>query len=259
MPYTKETLQNVYSLSLEDVLATLTVCGLSHDTQEYSDTDIETRFDIVRQLFKDGQAFDYEQAITLFQQRLDDDSASETKNKGKKTHKKAAKTSDVTELLIQAREIGFKLTLTQALNILAFCGLGEKDEYFPQEAEHFLAACNLAGEETPDVSSQIEDITTETESDLTGIVDNVTDKFVEKIPRGLVRQVYTQKAIARLAEPPEEGEDLLKELEKKILARIEGKPSPMTLYAQKYRINLPLTPIKSMQLPSASESDTTTS
>ncbi|UKP01033.1 hypothetical protein [Nostoc sp. UHCC 0870] len=77
-----------------------------------------------------------------------DKGASDTKN-GKKSRKKAQlplEPLDITELLIAAREQGFKLTLTHALNILAFCGLGEKDEYSPQEAEHFLAACNLVSQ-----------------------------------------------------------------------------------------------------------------
>ncbi|MBE9210541.1 hypothetical protein IQ244_29370 [Nostoc sp. LEGE 06077] len=260
MPYTKEALQNMYSLSLEDVLATLTACGLTHDTQEYSDADIETRFDIVRQLFKDGQACDYEQATTLFQQRLDtDDSSSEIKN-GKKSRKKATKTLDITELLIQAREQDFRLTLTQALKILAFCGLGEKDEYTPEETERFLATCNLAGEEMPDVSSDIEEITKESEGALAGLVDKVTDKFVEKIPPGLVKQVYAKKALARLAEQPDESEDFFVQMERRIMSRIEGKPSPMQALLEKHRMNvLPPTSIKSMQLPSASDSDTTTS
>ncbi|QLE59711.1 hypothetical protein [Nostoc sp. TCL26-01] len=149
MPYTKEALQNMYSLSPEDVLATLTACGLSHDTQEYSDTDIETRFDMVRQLFKDGQASDYEQATTLFQQNLEDDSSPElpeNKNGRKKSRKKLSKPLDITELLSYAREQGFKLTLTKALQIFASCGLKEQDEYTPEETERFLAACNLVGQ-----------------------------------------------------------------------------------------------------------------
>ncbi|MBD2732192.1 hypothetical protein H6G96_39625 [Nostoc sp. FACHB-892] len=96
MPYTKEALQNMYSLSSEDVLATLTACGLTDDTQEYSDAEIETRFDIVRQWFKDEQVSDYQEATKLFQHWLEDNSAPETR-KEKKSAKKAAKSLDITE------------------------------------------------------------------------------------------------------------------------------------------------------------------
>jgi hypothetical protein len=152
MPYTKEALQNMYSLSPEDVSATLTACGLDHDTQEYSDADIETRFDVVRQLFKDGEASDYQQATTLFQQKLEDNSSAQIKNEGRKSRKKATKSLDITELLSLAREQGFKLTLTKALNIFADCGLKEQDEYTSEESERFLAACNLRHQRKTEIS-----------------------------------------------------------------------------------------------------------
>ncbi|MFN6566179.1 hypothetical protein [Dendronalium sp. ChiSLP03b] len=259
MPYTKEALQNMYSLSPEDVLATLTACGLAHDTQEYSDTDIETRFDIVRQLFKDGQASDYQQATTLFQQRLDDNSSTDMVKNERKNHSKPTKPLDIAGLLSFARKQGFKLKLTEALKILAFCELGEKDEYTPGEVELFIVACHSISQEISDVSIEIEDMTTESEQELTGLVERVTDKFVEKIPPGLVKQVYAQKAIAKLAQQPDEGEDFLLQMERRIMERIEGKPSPMKSLLEKYQMKLlPHTPIKSMQLPSASENDTTT-
>lgn len=151
MPYTKEALQNMYSLSPEDVLATLTACGLAHDTQEYSDEDIETRFDIVRQLFKDGEVSDYEQATTFFQQKLEDNPLTQIKNEGRKSRKKAAKTLDITELLSLARTQGFKITLTKALNIFADCGLKEQDEYTSSECERFLAALTKASQEKTEI------------------------------------------------------------------------------------------------------------
>ncbi|MCC5640019.1 hypothetical protein LC593_30160 [Nostoc sp. CHAB 5844] len=264
MPYTKEVLQNMYSLSPEDVLATLTACGLPHDASEYADADIENRFDIVRQLLKDEQASNYEEATRLLQQRLESNSLPDTAttNTEVKNKIRPTKSLNIAKLLSFASKQGFKLKLSEALKILESCGLKEQDEYTPQEVERFIEACQSIGQQTStsNVYVDIEDITIETESDLTGMVDKVTDRFVEKIPRGLVRQVYTKKAIARLAELPEEGEDFLKEMEKQILARIEGKPSPMQLLLQKHQLKfLPHTPTNSMQLPSASENDSTTS
>lgn len=260
MPYTKEALQNMYSLSAEDVLSTLTACGLPHDANEYSDIDIESRFDVVRQFFNNGQAANYEQATTLYQQGLEDNSSTDNKNGGKKYRKKVAKTLDITELLITAREQGFKLTLTEALKIFSFCGLKEQNEYTPEEYDRFIEACNLITQgKTPDVLIEIEDITTASEEALTALVDKVTDKLVEKIPPGFVKQLYVQKAIAKLAEKSEQNDDFFIELEEGIMQRLEGK-SPMTLLMEKHRMNLfPRTSIKSMELPSESESDTTTS
>ncbi|MCF2151943.1 hypothetical protein IQ276_037170 [Desmonostoc muscorum LEGE 12446] len=263
MPYTKEALQNMYSLSPEDVLATLIACGLADDAPFYSDADIETRFDVVRQLFKDGEASDYQQATTLFQQKLEDNSLAQIKNEGRKPRKKAVKPLDITELINLAREIGFKLTLTKALQVLASCGLKEKEEYTPSESERFLGALTKVSQQAPDVLIDMEDITTASEKALASFVDGVTDRLVEKIPLGLVKQVYTQKAIARLAQQPEESDDFFIELEEGIMRQLEGKPameSPLIQLMEKHRINLlPPTSIKSMQLPSESESDTTIS
>jgi hypothetical protein len=276
MPYTKEALQNMYSLSPEDVSATLTACGLSSDTQEYSDADIESRFDVVRQLFTKGLASDYQHATTLFQQSLESNSdpsesspesnpqsGTETKNGGKKQGKKGQLPLDITELLSLAREEGFKLTLTKALQVLTSCGLKEQDEYTPEESERFLGALTKVSQQAPDVLIDMEDITTASEKALAGFVARVTDRLVEKIPLGLVKQVYTQKAIARLAQQPEESDDFFIELEEGIMRQLEGKPpmeSPLIQLMEKHQINLlPPTSIKSMQLLNESESDTTTS
>lgn len=40
MPYTKVALQNLHTLSLEDVDATLNACGLAKDRDEYTDEEI---------------------------------------------------------------------------------------------------------------------------------------------------------------------------------------------------------------------------
>jgi hypothetical protein len=262
MPYTKETLQNMYSLSSEDVLATLIACGLTDDTQEYSDAEIETRFDIVRQWFNSGQVSDYQEATTLFQKRLEDNSAPSTRNE-KKSRKKSPLTLDITELLIAAREQGLKLTLTQASRILAFCGLTDKEEYTQQEVERFIQASGFVGEETPDISSSIEDISTESESALAGLVDRVTDYLAEKIPTGLVKDLYVQKAIAKLGQQSQGSDHLFAQLEDKIIQQLEGKSqtqTPLQQLQQKHRVfSLPPTSIKLVELPSESESDTTTS
>lgn len=262
MPYTKEALQNMYSLSSEDVLATLKACGLTDDAQEYSDAEIETRFDIVRQWFKDGQVSDYQEATKLFKHWLEENSAPSTRNE-KKSAKKGTKPLDITELLIAAREQGLKLNLTQASRILAFCGLGEKEEYTHQEVERFIQASGFVSEETPDISSSIGNINTESEEALAGLVDRVTDYLAEKIPSGLVKDLYVQKALAKLGQQSQGSDYLFAQLEDKIMQQLEGKsqtPSPLQRLQQKHRVfSLPPNSVQLMELPSESESDTTTS
>ncbi|MBD2303400.1 hypothetical protein [Nostoc sp. FACHB-190] len=250
------------NLSPEEINRTLHLSEIG-EKESYTEDDAD-RFRECRSLMEQGKTDEEIKNLLpsiVVLETVQNNSVFENNN-GKKGQKKPTKSLDITGLLNFARKQGFKLKLSEALKILEFCELEEQDEYTPQEVERFIDACQSIGEQTSisNVLVDIEDITTETESDLTGMVDKVTDKFVEKIPRGLVRQVYTKKAIARLAEQPEESEDFLKQMEKQILARIEGKPSPMQQLWEKHQIKfLPPTRMNSMQLPSASDNDTTTS
>ncbi|MCC5618790.1 hypothetical protein LC605_27625 [Nostoc sp. CHAB 5836] len=111
----------------------------------------------------------------------------------------------------------------------------------------------------PNVLNNIEAISTATETELTDLLDKVTDKLVEKIPPGFVKQLYVQKALAKLAETPEEIHDFFLQLEEGIIQKLEGK-SPMMLLLEKRQTHLlPHTSIKSMELPKESENDSTTS
>ncbi|MBW4617729.1 MAG: hypothetical protein KME21_31970 [Desmonostoc vinosum HA7617-LM4] len=213
MPYTKETLQNVYSLSLDEVDATFRACGLPTDQDEYSDEDIEIKFDVLRGYLSSGRVTDYEQAKQLFQEAPSIEPVTfepfELKN--------------ISELLSMARsDVGVKISLTEALQILQACGLTDKDEYSPIECDRFLKACDLIKQQgqtkeqvaahfgirqQPSYTEAMVDLVGEsaslTEDQLVDLVDSVTQKRAENIP-GLVNQIYLKNVVQVLAEHKEE-------------------------------------------------------
>ncbi|MBD2302244.1 hypothetical protein [Nostoc sp. FACHB-190] len=150
MPYTKEALQNIYSLSVEDVNATLSACGLSPDCDEYADEDIQSGFDTVRQYFTSERVTNYQEATNLFQQELEVRQQSENspKPKGKKfklgKNEVTAEPLDISALLSTVKErVGMKITLGESLSILQACGLQDQDEYDKAQCDRFLEACDL--------------------------------------------------------------------------------------------------------------------
>jgi hypothetical protein len=129
MPYTKEALQNMYALSIEDVNATLEVCGLPLDKQEYGDEEIA--------------AVDFQQAVELVKQQRSDISTAPENDAPEAKKKKKTKPLDITALLSKARDKGAKLTLLETMQVLQACGLPEKDEYTQAECDRFVSACDL--------------------------------------------------------------------------------------------------------------------
>lgn len=254
------------NLSPSEISRTLRLSGIL-EKELYTEDDAD-RFRECRTLIEQGGTDEDVMAllspvIDVVLSETQDNSLPEIKNSRKKSGKKAANPLDITELLIAAREQGLKLTLTQASRILAFCGLTDKEEYTQQEVERFIQASGFVGEETPDISSSIGDISTESEAALAGLVDRVTDYLAEKIPKGLVKDLYAQKAIAKLGQQSQGSDDLFAQLEDKIIQQLEGKSqtqTPLQQLLEKHRVfSLPPTSYKLMELPSESESDTTTS
>lgn len=134
------------NLSTSEISRTLRLSGIL-EKELYTENDAD-RFRECRTLIEQGGTD--EEVMALLSPVVDvvlsetqDNSLPEIKNGRKKSGKKAANPLDITELLSLAREQGFKLTLTKALNIFADCGLKEQDEYTLEESERFLAACNL--------------------------------------------------------------------------------------------------------------------
>lgn len=133
MPYTKQDLQNLYSISPEDVELTLKVAKLPLEHETYTDEDIQSGFDVIRKYFNNGQANDYSTAALLFEQQgvgeLEEPlSKAKKSNKGKKSSN-SIKPLTILELLTRASEqTGKSISLTEAIKILQVCGLSEQEE-----------------------------------------------------------------------------------------------------------------------------------
>ena len=152
MPYSKQDLQNLYSLSLEDVDATLAACGLSTGQDEYADEQIQSGFDVIRKYFNEAQVGDFAAAAEMFNQQ----NLPKTKKtgKGKKQNNSLEQeldattvegdTLDISQLLAQATsQCNTRISLIEAGKILSACGLPDKEEYTGTECDCFIEACTL--------------------------------------------------------------------------------------------------------------------
>jgi hypothetical protein len=134
------------NLSPSEISRTLRLSGIP-EKELYTENDADS-FRECRTLIEQGG--NDEEVMALLSPVVDnaleetpDNSSPSKKNGRKKSGEKAVKPLDITELLSLTREIGFKLTLTKALQVLTSCGLKEQDEYTPEESERFLTACKL--------------------------------------------------------------------------------------------------------------------
>lgn len=152
MPYSKQDLQNLYSLSLEDVDATLTACGLSLEQDEYADEQIQSGFDVIRKYFNDAQVSDFAAAAEMFNQLP----SPKTKKTGrsKKSSNSLEQELGVTTiedndldiyqlLTLATSQCGTRISLAEASKILSACGLPDQEEYTGIECDRFIEACTL--------------------------------------------------------------------------------------------------------------------
>lgn len=127
MPYTKADLQDKFNLSESDVVETLKACGLSTTRTKYSDSDIDTNFEMIRSYFDQGLATDYTVAADLFKQQTTKFDQSD-------------KLVQISELLTLASEqVVTRISLTEAVQILGICGLPDKEQYTSIEGARFLS------------------------------------------------------------------------------------------------------------------------
>lgn len=158
MPYTKQDLQNLYSLSLEDVDATLAACELSLEQGEYSDEQIQSGFDVIRKYFNEAQVSDFAAATEMFSRQSSVGTKSKKTGRGKKVGNSLKQESgattieesdlDISQLLAQATsQCETRISLTEAGKILAACGLPDKEEYTGAECDRFVEACTLVKEQ----------------------------------------------------------------------------------------------------------------
>ncbi len=149
MPYTKQALQTLHTLSIEDVDETLRAAKLPTEREEYTDEEIQSSFDAIRSYFNNGQASDYQQASELFEQHTSagQQTESEPQAKSKKSRngkKPMAESLDISKLLSLASEqAGTRISLIEAGKILDACGLPDQEQYSDSECDRFLEACDL--------------------------------------------------------------------------------------------------------------------
>ncbi len=156
MSYTKQDLQNLHSLSFEDVNATFAACGLSTEQDEYTDEQIQSGFDVIRKYFNEAQVADYAAAAEMFKQQQSLAAEPKTKKpvRGKKSSNSSRQESgntpmeendlDISQLLALASEqVGTRISLIEAGKILSACDLPDKEEYTSVECDRFTEACTL--------------------------------------------------------------------------------------------------------------------
>ncbi|WP_375443224.1 hypothetical protein [uncultured Nostoc sp.] len=236
------------NLSPSEISRTLRLSGIP-EKELYTENDAD-RFRECRTLIEQGG--NDEEVMALLSPVVDDalsetqgNSSSSTKNGGKKQGKKAQLPLDITELLVIARERGYKIALSQALIILQVCGLSEQDEYSPDECERFLetyksikeqnksfeeVASELAALNESGISQQLKlDAVIENVSekavaardDLSNLIDRITAAEAEEIT-GLVQSLYLKNVALKLQQS-DSGNNLFAQLEERIMARIAQK------------------------------------
>ena len=236
------------NLSPSEISRTLRLSGIP-EKELYTENDAD-RFRECRTLIEQGG--NDEEVMALLSPVVDNtlsetqgNSSSSTKNGGKKQGKKGQLPLDITELLVIAREIGYKIALSQALLILQVCGLSEQDEYSPDECERFLetyksikeqnksfeeVASELAALNGDGISQQLKlDAVIENVSekavvardDLSNLMDRITAAEAEEIT-GLVQSLYLKNVALKLQQS-DSGNNLFAQLEERIMARIAQK------------------------------------
>lgn len=183
MPYTKQALETLHSISMNEVDETLIASLLPIDREEYTDEEIQSSFNVVRDYLTNGKASNFEQAAEMFKQNtsasqppeLDSQSKSRKSKNGKKAP--ITKSLDISELLALASEqAGTRISLIEASKILDACGLPDQEQYTDAECDRFLAACDLVkkqGKSYESVAASFRDDGTEVDSDPIQQVEHV--------------------------------------------------------------------------------------
>lgn len=236
------------NLSPSEISRTLRLSGIP-EKESYTENDAD-RFRECRTLIEQGGTD--EEVMALLSPVVDNalsetqgNSSSSTKNGGKKQGRKAQLPLDITELLVIARERGYKIALSQALIILQVCGLSEQDEYSPDECERFLETYKSIKEQNKSFEEVAASLTTLGKSensqqlkldavienvsekavaareDLSSLIDKITAAQAEEAPE-LVQSLYLKNVALKLQQSDSEN-NLFAQLEERIMARIAEK------------------------------------
>lgn len=272
-------------LSPSEISRTLRLSGIP-EKESYTENDAD-RFRECRTLIEQGR--NDEEVMALLSPIVDNalsetqgNSSSSTKNGGKKQGKKAQLPLDITELLVIARERGYKIALSQALIILQVCGLSEQDEYSSDECEHFLETYKSIKEQNKSFEEVAASLTTLGKSensqqlkldavienvsekavaareDLSSLIDKITAAQAEEAPE-LVQSLYLKNVALKLQQSDSEN-NLFAQLEERIMARIaEKKQQRLQLSGVTWETTpLPSSSLTPMLSPNALENGTNT-
>ncbi len=255
MPYTKQALETLHSISMNEVDETLKASQLPIDREEYTDEEIQSSFNVVRDYLTNGKASNFEQAAELFKQNtsasqppeLDSQSKGRKSKNGKKPP--TTKSLDISELLALASEqAGTRISLIEAGKILDACGLPDQEQYTDAQCDRFLAACDLVkkqGKSYESVAASFRDSTAEVDSDpiqqvehVIGAIENqasaVTDELLQERAES---QALTdaQKYMLHYAKAATEGQQVQEfwvKLRDHARARLGGKSQARLIRAE---------------------------
>jgi hypothetical protein len=253
IPHNKQSLQEQYELSLEDVDSILVACGLPIDQYEYSYHDISNSFEPAVQNFKTQEAFqppDHLESKPASLRKSDNKSKKASKSKPVSLFELKAIISDL---------IGSKVSLADTLKLIEANGLEEKEEYTQQECDLIIEAISNE-DDSIDFNATIQGLSTASSEGFAKLVDRVTDRLAETAPDAF-NQIYMQKIAANMARNQQQIRDFYHQLEETIIGELEGKKSPLQiLIERRQKTNLSsLSSMKSAVSLPESENDSTTS
>lgn len=160
MPYTKQELQTLYSLSLDDVDNTLTAAKLPANRESYTDEEIHLSFEVVRSYFEEDLVATYAEAAEMFEQHSDCEQQLEFdyQHEGKELSEERSTNlfgQEVSPNHHESRDLDFSVLLARAsdrstpvkakegIEILGIFDLADVEKWSELECDRFLEACNL--------------------------------------------------------------------------------------------------------------------
>ena len=224
------------NLSSEDISDSLDACALPQK-DDYTEDEVY-RFKECRSLIADGKT--YKQATAHF--RRQDKSKQQTSES-----EAEAELLDISELLTLATEqVGTRISLTEAVQILDSCGLPDQEQYTSVEGDRFLKACELIKQQNKsyeevaahfgntkpefDLQADMQEIlgmvgtaAIATDDDLLGVLKQLAAKRGQAISAMYERMLLTQ--VAQHLKERQQKRQLFTEFGERLEAYVERKSS----------------------------------
>ncbi len=222
MPYTKESLATVYNLSPEEVEHTLLACDLPLQKAEYNDDEIDSRFKLIRSYFDQQRVDNYQAAMNLLRdelapQQLESNAKEKKPIKGKKTPGPMTLSH---MLVITSEQIGSRVSLIQAGQLLEACGLRERedDSYPDEEVARFVEACDMhlrLGKPLAEVAAHF-DVPVDSHAEVLELLEQMSGNQIEELKASLIQakqqqnqqfiEAFHRMTIQKLRQQAESGE-----------------------------------------------------